>query len=105
MQIKESDLKSLINNLNVGIYRRIFGAKGKFLFVNEAMGQMLGYGSAEVVDLKITDLFEDHRKFLTLQEKLIKQGFLKNEEIQLITKARRPVWVSVSSTVVKDKNG
>jgi len=98
--------KTLTNNLNVGIYRNTAGPEGKFLEANPAIVKMFGYESKnEFMGLRVSDLYVNPEARKTFSEKMLKKGFVKNEELLLKKKNGGHIICSVSSVAVKDKNG
>ena len=106
--LKESEEKyrTLVENLNIGVYRNTPGEKGKFLEVNSALVRIFGYeNKEELLKLNVSDLYyhpEERKKF---NEKMLRNGFVKNEEIQLKKKDGTPIWGSVTAKAVKDEHG
>jgi two-component system cell cycle sensor histidine kinase/response regulator CckA len=49
----ESELRSVITNASVGIYRTTVADGGRFVFVNPAMLKMLGYSATEAMELNL----------------------------------------------------
>ena len=91
---------------NVGIYRNTTGATGKFLEVNPALVQMFGYESKEeFFTLSIADLYRDRNDRLVFNKKMLKEGSVKDEQIQLKKKHGTFFIGSVSAVVVKDNKG
>jgi len=106
LQESESKYKTLTYNLNVGVYRNTIGPEGKFIEANPAIVKMFSYQSRdEFLSVKVSDLYQnsDDRKIFT--EKMLKNGFVRNEELNLMKKDATPFIGSVSSVVVKDENG
>ncbi|KAA0002894.1 MAG: PAS domain S-box protein [Thermoplasmata archaeon] len=106
--LKESEEKyrTLVENLNVGVYRNTPGEKGRFIEANPAIIRMFGYESKEeFLKLNVSDLYyhpEERKKF---NEKMLREGFVKNEEIQLRRKDGTPIWGSVTAKAVRDEHG
>ena len=96
--------KTLTDNINVGIYRNTIGPKGKFVEANPALIKMFGYKSKEeFLSINVADLYqnpEDRKKY---NEKMLRDGFVKNEELKLIMKDGIPFIGSVSAVAVKDE--
>ncbi len=99
------DFKELIDDLNVGIYRRMCGIKGKFLYVNDAFRNMIGYSLDEINHLCVEDIYADLGKVKALDKKVRDKGFIQRLEIPLRRKDKKIIWCSVSSTAVKDDSG
>ena len=102
----EEKFRTLTDNVNAGVYRNTAGPKGKFLEANPAIIRMFGYESKEeFLALNVADLYqnpEDRKKF---NQKMLGQGFVRNEELLLRKKDGTPFIGSVSAVAVKDKLG
>ncbi|MEA2053900.1 MAG: PAS domain-containing protein, partial [Candidatus Thermoplasmatota archaeon] len=106
LQKSEEKYRSLVENINTGIYRNTPGTKGKFIEANPAIIEMFGYGNRkEFLKINVSDLYqnsEDRKKF---NEKILKNGFVRNEELKLKKKDGTLIWASVTATAVYDENG
>jgi len=102
----EEKYKSLVENINVGVYRGVPGGGGQFTDVNQAFVKMLGYDKKEeILNLKVADIYcnsEDREK---IREKILGQGFLKNEEITLKRKDGTSIIVSDTGKATYDTDG
>ncbi|MBU7045313.1 MAG: PAS domain S-box protein [Theionarchaea archaeon] len=106
--LKESEEKyrTLIENLNVGVYRVTPGKGGHFLDVNPAFVQMLGYrDKKEILTLKASDIYVNPEDRIRFSEKVSLHGFVRNEELTLKKKDGTPIIVSDTSTAVYNSNG
>jgi PAS domain S-box-containing protein len=107
-QLRESEEKyrTLTNNVNLGVYRNTVGLKGRFLEANPAIVKMFGYKSKEeFLAINVSDLYqnaEDRKKF---NEKMLREGFVRNEELELKKKNGIPFIGSISTVAVKDEEG
>ncbi|MEA2104703.1 MAG: PAS domain S-box protein [Candidatus Cloacimonadota bacterium] len=105
--LRESEQKyrTLTNNINVGVYRSSIGALGKHLEVNRSMLDIFGFDSKqEFLELKNKELYEDQQKQKWICDKILKNGFVKNEECNFIKKDGSPFIGSVSAVLVRDRN-
>ena len=102
----EEKYRSLVNNLNVGVYRNSAELPGRWLWANPAFLRMFGYVSLEEFQgLQVTEMYvnpEERRVFLT---SLREQGFVRDFKVQLRRKDGTPVWVSVSAQAKKNAQG
>ncbi len=102
----EDKFKTLTNNLNVGVYRSSADPEGTFIEANPAIVQMFGYDSREeFLGISVSDLYlnpDDRKEFV---EKILKEGSVSNEELQLLKKDGMPFFGSASTVVVKDEKG
>ena len=106
--LRESEQKyrTLTDNVNVGVYRNTVGPKGKFIEANPAIVKMFGYKTREeFLAIDVADLYqnaEDRQKF---NEKMLKDQFVRDEELLLRKKDGTPFIGSVSAVAVKDEEG
>jgi PAS domain S-box-containing protein len=102
----QNTLHSLTENINVGIYRNTPGQKGKFIEANPALVRMFGYKSkADLLKVEVSQLYKNPADRKIFSENLLKQGFIKNEEILLCKKNGESFIGSVSAVAVKNKDG
>ena len=105
--LRESKEKfaSLANNLNVGIYRNIMGPNGKFIEANPAIIEMFGFNSREeFLKIKVSDLYKNPDDREAYNTKILKEGSVRNHEVQLRKKNGTVFIGSVSAVLVKDEN-
>ena len=102
----EEKYKTFVNNVNVGIYRNTVGPKGKFIEANPAVIKMFGYESKdEFLSIDVADLYQNPEDRERFNEKMLANGFVRDEELQLKKKDGKPIFCSVVAVVVKDKQG
>ena len=106
--LKESEekYKTLTDHLNVGVYRNTPGPRGRFIEMNPAHVSMFGYESREeFLEVDVADLYQNPEDREKLSQKLLSDGFVKDEELQLKKKDGTLFTASVSTVAVKDENG
>jgi len=92
-----SRYETLVNMLPVGVYRNTAGPKGHFLEANPTMIAMAGADSKEeFMKHTVSDLYQDPVKRAIFSEKLIREGLVTNEEIELVSLKGRKMTASVS---------
>jgi len=102
----EEKYKTLTENVNVGVYRNMVGPKGKFIEANPAIVKMFGYKSKdEFLSINVADLYQNPENRKIFNEKMLRVGFVKGEELQLRRKDGSPFIGSVSAVAVKDERG
>ncbi len=102
----EEEYRSLVENINIGIYRATGGPQGKFLQANPAMAKMFGYKTVEdLMEICPSDLHQDPTKRKLFMDELLKKGFVRNKELKLRKKDGTPIWASCSTQVKYDQNG
>ncbi len=102
----ETKFRSLVENINVGVYQADLAEDGRFIQVNPAMVQMFGY-PAMVLLLKVPvhEIYyddSDRRYFLA---QLQQYGFVRHHECRLRRYSGEPFWCSRSAVLRTDKNG
>jgi len=102
----EEKYRTLTDNLNVGVYRNTIGPKGKFIEANPAIVKMFGYKTKEeFLALNVADLYQNPQDRENFNEKMLQDGFVRDEELQLKKKDGTPFIGSVSAVAVKDEKG
>ena len=97
---------SLANNLNVGIFRNIIGPNGKFIEANPAIVEMFGFNSREeFLKVRVSDLYKNPDDWKKYKTKILKEGSVRNHELQLRRKDCTAFIGSVSAVIVKDEKG
>ncbi len=95
----EEKFRTLMENLNVGVYRNTADEQGRFLWANTAQAHLMGYESVEeFLKVPVIDLYpnpKERKKFIT---DLNSCGVLKGRVIQLKKKDGTLIWASVNVT-------
>ena len=102
----EERYRTLVENLNVGVYRSTGDYKGRYLQVNPAMIKIFGYESIEeFMRIPIINVYrqpQDRKKFLS---KIKEYGYVRNEELDLRKRDGDPIKASVTATAQFDEKG
>jgi len=102
----EEKYRTLTENINVGIYRNTPGSGGKFIEVNPALIRMFGYENREeFLVINAADVYQNSENRLKFSEKMLRDGFVRNEELQLKKRDGALLIGSVSAAAVKDEKG
>jgi len=102
----EERYRSLMDNLNVGVYRNTPGPKGKFIEVNPALVKMFGYSAKEeLFEINVSDLYEHPEDRTQINEKLLRDGYVRNEVLRLKKTDGTLLWGSVTAVAVRDEVG
>ena len=97
---------TIIEHINIGIYRNTPGPKGRFIKVNPALVLMFGYaGTEEILELNVSDLYQNPEDRKRFNEKILKHGFVKDEEILLKKKSGVSIWASITAVAVFNDKG
>ena len=102
----EEKYRGLTENINLGIYRNTVGPEGKFIEANPATIGMFGYKSKEeFLAINVSDLYQNAADRNKFNDKMLKEGFVRGEELWLKKKDGSLFVGSVSAVAVKDKKG
>jgi hypothetical protein len=102
----EEKYRTLTDNVNVAVFRNRSGPKGRFIEVNPAMVKMFDYKSKkEFLKLNVSDLYQNQGDRKKFSRKMLRDGFVKNEELKLKKNDGTPIVCSESTVVVKDEKG
>ena len=101
----EDQYRSLVEDLNVGIYRSTGDPRGKFVWGNTALLDILGYHSiSDLREIPVIDLFDQPDGRQELLDELRKNRFVKNRMLHLKKPDGTPVCVSVTALAEFDEN-
>jgi two-component system cell cycle sensor histidine kinase/response regulator CckA len=102
----DDNYRTLVNNLDVGIYRNTGGPKGRFLRANPAMPKMFGYESVEeFLETSVAGLYVNPEERESFVEEVIREGVVRNKELLLRRKDGSQFWGSLTSTAQYGVNG
>jgi len=105
LKSSEEKYKTLTNNLHVGIYRNTVGSEGQFLEANPAILQMFGYDNKEeFLNIRVADLYQNSNYRKKINQKMLQNGYVRNEELMLKKKNGEQIVCSVSAVAIKDEN-
>ncbi len=105
MREHEDKYRTLVEDLKVGFYRSTADPRGRFVWGNTALLQILGYPSvSDLQGINIVDVFQkpDGRKELI--DELQKSGFVKNFIVHLKKRDNSPISVSVTALAEFDES-
>jgi PAS domain S-box-containing protein len=97
--------RAFVNQTEVGMARS--DLKGRLVFVNKKLCEILGYEESELIGRKISDLThqENLKETGKLFRRLINRGAVYHIEKRFIRKDGSLVWVKVSASPVRDAHG
>ncbi|OPX64315.1 MULTISPECIES: PAS domain-containing protein [unclassified Methanoregula] len=100
----EDQYRTLVEDLNVGIYRSTGDPRGRFVWGNTALLNILGYTTiSDLQDIPVIDVFSDPAARLELLEELRNKQFVKNRVLHLKRHDGSPVSVSVTALAEFDE--
>jgi len=102
----EDRYRSLIENLPIGLYRNTSGPQGRFIMANPAIARMFEYETVnQFLQTAVADLYWNPADRQIFSEKLVAQGYLVSEDLQLRKVDGTPFWGAVTVNVVSDESG
>jgi PAS domain S-box-containing protein len=107
-RLRESEEKYRIHveNMNVGIYRSTGDPRGRFVWGNSSLVEILGYPSFEILrQIAVADIFTEPDGRKKLLDDLQRFGFVKNRKIHLIRDDGTKIWVSITALAKFDQDG
>lgn len=106
LQENEEKYRTLINNINTGLYRNSVELDGTFIEVNPAFVKMFGYNSREeMLQLKAVQLYANTKDKEDFNRELMEKGFVTNQEMLLQRKDKKTFWAKVTVMLIRDDNG
>lgn len=102
----EEKYRSLIDNLNIGVYRNTIEDGGRFLSANKALAVILGYDSPEqLMNIRVTDTYGTPEERDVYLERIRRSGGVRNVITKLKRKDGSLLWVSITANAHFDENG
>ena len=100
----EDRYRTLVEDLNVGIYRSTADPHGRFVWGNTALLNILGYHSmVDLQEIDVIDLFSEPGERKHLLEELHRNGFVKNRILPLKKKDGTSITVNVTALAEFDE--
>ncbi len=106
--LKESEEKyrTLVENINVGIYRSNPDFLGTFLQANPAMIKIFGYASdKEFLGASVADFYQNRKDRELFLREMVQQGFVKDKELRMKKKDGASIVVSCTGKIQYDAQG
>jgi PAS domain S-box-containing protein len=102
----EEQFRTLVENVNIGVYRNTGGPHGRFLQANPAIAEMFGYESPdEFMQVHVSELYQnadDRRRFIDEVKRI---GFVRDKELRLKKRDGTPIWGSCTARATFEPNG
>ncbi len=106
LQQSEKSYRTLIENVNIGVYRNTGGPHGRFLQVNPTIVKIFGYDSVEdFMTIAVSDLYEHPEDRKLYIAELLKKGFVKDKEIRLRKKDGTIIWGATTAKIHYNDDG
>ncbi len=100
-----SDQREILENLPVGVFRQTPTTKGRFLFINDTLAQMLEGHQSEIAKYKPAQLFLQKQKYQRLITAVKSKGLIKNKEMTLKTCQDKEMDCRITGQAIKGVRG
>ena len=101
----ETQHRTLLESINVGVFRAEAEVDGLLLKANRALAEMFGYrGWNEFRKIQLRTLYIDPEMHQDVLNELLKGGIIRNREIQMRKQDGTPIWVNMTVSMEKDGN-
>jgi diguanylate cyclase (GGDEF)-like protein/PAS domain S-box-containing protein len=102
----EEKFRTIVQNVNIGVYRTTGDFDGRYLQVNPAFAKIFGYESVkQLMKSRVVKLYrraKDRRLFI---KELMKRGLVRNRELLMRKRDGTPIWVSEYAKAQHDESG
>jgi len=103
---REQQLRNIMQNLPIGIYRNTAGADGRFIMANPFLAEMHGYDSLdEFMACRVADLYADASQREAFCARLREKGIIRNAELLMNRKQGDQFWANISAIGVTGPSG
>jgi PAS domain S-box-containing protein len=103
---REEQYHSLVENLNIGVYRISGPPDGRFIQANRAMVRIFGYDDAEAfMGRSLTDFFQNGEERARFLDELGRDGAIKDREMLCLKRDGTAIWVSCTANAQYDDTG
>jgi PAS domain S-box-containing protein len=102
----EEKYRTLVDNLNVGVFRVEPGPGGRLLFANRALLRIAGYRDLEEINRRpLAEHFVRPRDKAALEDLVLARGLQSGLPLELRRKSGETIWTSCSLTAARDEAG
>jgi len=106
LRVSEHQYRTLVENLNIGVFRETGDSKGRFVQVNSAHARIFGYDStAELLAVDPVLLYQNPEDRPAFLGELAGNGSVRNKVFRMQKKDGSPIWVAVTATAQCDDSG
>ncbi len=106
--LKESEEKfrTIVNNVNLGVYRSTAKSPGYLIQVNPAFVKLFGYDSIkQILNIPAEKFYKNSKDRIQFIKELIKNGEVRDKELEMRRKDGSTFWASVYAKANFDENG
>ncbi|SMF25834.1 AAA family ATPase [Desulfovibrio gilichinskyi] len=101
----ETQHRTLLESINVGVYLAEANLEGNFIKGNRALAEMFGYPDWAGFKMNpMKSLLVHQEVHYSILNELLRGGKVRNREIQMKKKDGTPIWVSMTASLHLDEN-
>ncbi len=101
----ETQHRTLLESINVGVFRAEVDVDGMLLKANRALAEMFGYRNwNEIRKTQIRSLYVKPELHQTIAKELFEGGIVRDREIQMRRKDGTPIWVNMTASIEMDSS-
>ena len=94
----EEQFRTLVENVNIGVYRNTGGPQGRFLQANPAMARIFGYSSPEeLMQVPVADLYQNPQERRLFIDEVMREGHVRNRLLALRRRDGTPILTSCTA--------
>jgi PAS domain S-box-containing protein len=107
LRATEQKYRSLLDNLQVGVFRAGIGSQGRFMEANPALAEMLGYDSvSQLMDAPVATVFADPQDYARALTEIVEMGgVVRGKELRLCRKDGMHIWAALTVRASFDEYG
>ncbi|TFG43664.1 MAG: PAS domain S-box protein, partial [Bacteroidia bacterium] len=106
LKTSEEKYRTLVENINIGVYRATGDDRGSFIQANPAIMKMFGFDSMEeFMKISVSDLYIGPEQRTHFLDELKKNGYVKDKELRMLKKDGMPIWTSCTANIHYDEHG
>ncbi|NDV23966.1 AAA family ATPase [Desulfovibrio sp. JC022] len=101
----ETQHRTLLESINVGVFRAEADTDGLLLKANRALAEIFGYrGWNEFRKTQVRSLYVDNEMHQNIVRELLEGGIVRDREINMRKQDGTPIWVNMTVSMEKDGN-
>jgi PAS domain S-box-containing protein len=105
LQASEAKYRSLVNHVELGIFRTEPGWNGRFIEINPAMEEITGYSREELLKLNVIDLYVDPQVHQELIRQITNSQGQFQKEARFKKKDQSQITVFIAGNPIRDEAG
>uniref|UniRef100_A0A7V0Z5Q5 Diguanylate cyclase n=1 Tax=candidate division WOR-3 bacterium TaxID=2052148 RepID=A0A7V0Z5Q5_UNCW3 len=106
LQESEEKFRTIVNNVNLGVYRSTAEPPGRLIQANPAFLKLFGYNSIkQILKIPAEKFYKNPGDRIQFLKELIKNGEVRDRELEMKRKDGSTFWASIYAKAHLDENG